>query len=341
MADPILRVDNLSKIFDVTRGLFRRKVGEVPAVADVSFQILPGEILGLVGESGCGKTTTGRTIMRGVEPTGGHVYYQPAGRDAIDLPELTPKELKAARREIRMIFQDPYSSLNPRMNVMEIVSESLTINNLVSSRGEIEDLVADMMRNVGLDPMYMRRFPHAFSGGQRQRIAIARALVVKPKIVIADEPVSALDVSIQAQILNLLRRLKQEMGLTYLFIAHNLAVVEHMCDRVAVMYLGHIVEIARTRRLFHEPKHPYTEALLGAVPIPDPKHKRKRIILQGEVADIMNLPSGCHFHPRCRYAQDVCKSDPPPLLDVSGEYEGAHQAACHFRDELSLRGVGE
>ncbi len=330
MNNPILQVEHLHTVFDITRGFFRRKAGSVPAVSDVSFQIFPGEILGLVGESGCGKTTTGRTILRGVEPRSGRILYSPDGGNPIDIVLAESNELKAIRRDIRMIFQDPYSSLNPRMNVMEIVSEALVINRLVGNRAEIEERVADILTHVGLDPMYMRRFPHAFSGGQRQRIAIARALIVEPKIVIADEPVSALDVSIQAQILNLLRRLKNEMQLTYLFVAHNLAVVEHMCDRVAVMYLGKIVEISTTQRIFHVPKHPYTEALLGAVPIPDPKHKRKRIILKGEVADIMNLPDGCHFHPRCEYAKEICREKVPELLPVEDAGGTVHFASCHF-----------
>jgi len=332
----LLEVENLQMHYPIVRGFLRRQVGAVKAVDGVNFAIQSGETLGLVGESGCGKTTTGRCIMRAVDPTGGHIRYRRTDGQIVDMTTLSNRELKSYRREIRMIFQDPYSSLNPRMTLYQIISDPLKVNGEKAGR-EMEDRVAALLRRVGLRPEYMRRYPHAFSGGERQRVSIARALALNPRLVVADEAVSALDVSVRAQILNLLEDLQAELGLTYLFIAHDLSVVEHICDRVAVMYDGKLVELAETEELYRNPLHPYTEALLSAVPIADPRlrDKSRRIHLEGEVADPSNPPSGCYFHPRCRYAQERCSQEEPPLREIVP----GHFAACHFSEELKLRGV--
>ena len=332
----LLDVQNLQMHFPIRRGFLRKVVGHVRAVDDVSFSILPGETLGLVGESGCGKTTAGRCILRAYEPTGGNVFYHRADGETVDLAPLGPAELKEYHRQIRMIFQDPYSSLNPRMTVLEIVGEPLRINRLASGK-ELEERVAGLLRRVGLRSEYMRRYPHAFSGGERQRLGIARALALEPRLVVADEAVSALDVSVRAQILNLLQDLQEEMDLTYLFVSHDLSVIEYLCDRVAVMYVGKLVELATTEELFAAPKHPYTEALLSAVPKPNPRLRtqRQRIVLEGDVADPSNPPTGCYFHPRCQYAKDRCQHDTPELRDMGN----GHFVACHFADELTLRGA--
>ena len=329
----ILEVKNLKKYFPIKGGFFRNVVGHVRAVDDVSFKIIDGETLGLVGESGCGKTTTGRCILRAITPTSGNVvFHRESG--AIDLASLEEKELRDARRDMQMIFQDPYASLNPRMNILNIIGEPLRENNI--ARGtELEDRVCSLLDRVGLNVRYLKRYPHAFSGGQRQRIGIARALALNPKLIVADEPVSALDVSIQAQILNLLQDLQQEFGLTYLFVAHDLSVVQHISNRVAVMYVGKLVEIADTETLFQSPKHPYTEALLAAVPKPNPRLKAKRMLIPGDVADPGNPPPGCIFHPRCLYAKDICKSESPELQQIAS----GHMARCHFAKELELKGV--
>ena len=334
--DLLLEVKELQMHFPIKKGFLRRTVGHVKAVDGVNFSIRTGETLGLVGESGCGKTTTGRSIIRAYDPTGGEIlYHQPDGR-TVDLARLRSGELQPYRRDIRMIFQDPYSSLNPRMTVFQIVSDPLRVNKVASGK-ELEDRVAALLRRVGLRPEYMRRYPHAFSGGERQRVGIARALALNPRLVVADEAVSALDVSVRAQILNLLEDLQAEFNLTYLFVAHDLSVVEHICDRVAVMYAGKLVEMGPTEELYARPLHPYTEALLSAVPLPDPRlrDKGRRIILQGDVPDPSNPPSGCYFHPRCPYAKENCKTDGPPLREITpGRY-----AACHYAEELQLRGV--
>lgn len=336
----LLRVSNLRKYFPVTKGLARRQVGTIKAVDQLSFRIRTGEAFGLVGESGCGKTTTGRVILRAIEPTSGVAFFDPSdGRPPLALFDLDKKVLKRARRHMRMIFQDPYSSLNPRMNVREIVCEPLRIHKVVSSRSELDDRVAEALRTVGLDASCMPRYPHAFSGGQRQRLCIARALVLKPRFIVADEPVSALDVSVQAQILNLMQDLQAQFSLTYLFIAHNLAVVEHFCDRVAVMYAGRLVELADTEELFQAPQHPYTEALLNAVPRSEPGAGARRGPPQGEVADPVNPPRGCHFHPRCRYAQSTCRTTRPQLQQVPVQGGKVHLAACHLAEQLDLAGV--
>jgi peptide/nickel transport system ATP-binding protein len=335
-AKPLLEVKNLKMHFPIHKGFFRRTVGYVKAVDDISFTIFEGETLGLVGESGCGKSTLGRCILRVYEPTAGEIVYHGREPRPVDLAKLRNEELKPYRRDIRMIFQDPQSSLNPRLSVLEIIGEPLKVNKVASGRG-LEKRVSELLRKVGLRPEYLRRYPHAFSGGERQRIGIARALALDPRLVVADEAVSALDVSVRAQVLNLLADLQREFGLTYLFVAHDLSVVEHLCNRVAVMYVGKMVELASTDALYRTPQHPYTEALLSAVPKPDPRLRGKdqRIRLAGEIADPANPPSGCYFHPRCPYARERCKVEVPPLREV----RPGHYAACHFSEELELKGV--
>ena len=293
------------------------------------------------GRAGCGKTTTGRCIIRALDPTSGSVRFGVDDGDPIDIASLEEAQLKSIWRHMSMIFQDPYSSLNPRMNILETVGEPLLTHAIVRRKKELEERVARLLRDVSLDPEYMRRYPHAFSGGQRQRIAIARALALSPKFIVADEPVSALDVSVQAQILKLMQELKQRFHLTYLFIAHNLAVVEYVSQRVAVMYVGKIVELANTDELFFNPMHPYTEALLSAVPKTEPesRHEKRRIVLTGEVADPANPPSGCYFHPRCPYAREICKTEEPPLVNYADRTASPHFVACHFADSLSLAGI--
>jgi peptide/nickel transport system ATP-binding protein len=332
----LLDVRDLKMHFPIRRGLLSRTVGAVKAVDGVSFAIRRGETLGLVGESGCGKTTIGRCILRAYDPTAGQLRYSVPNQAPVDLSRLSRAALKPYRQQIRMIFQDPYSSLNARMTVKDIIGEPLRVNHLASGAA-LDDRVADLLRRVGLRPEYARRYPHAFSGGERQRIVIARALATNPQLVVADEAVSALDVSVRAQILNLLQDLQQELHLTYLFISHDLSVVEYICDRVAVMYVGRLVELAAIEELYAAPLHPYTEALLSAVPAPDPKlrGRGKRIVLEGEVADPANPPHGCPFHPRCAYAQDRCRVEVPGLREL----RPGHHVACHRAEELALRGV--
>jgi peptide/nickel transport system ATP-binding protein len=330
---PILRVRDLKKHFPITRGLFSRVVGHVRAVDGVSFDIHEGECLGLVGESGSGKTTVGKTILRALIPTAGQILFRTNG-ETIDVGNLSRGEIPMLRRQAQMIFQDPYSSLNPRMTVFDIVSEPLYVHGM-RKRSEREARVRDLLVQVGLKADHLRRYPHAFSGGQRQRIGIARALALNPKLIIADEPVSALDVSVQAQVLNLLQALQQEYGLTYLFVSHDLSVVRHVSDRIAVMYVGRLVELADVDALFATPKHPYTEALLSAIPVAQPNRARAQVRLGGDVADPSNPPPGCAFHPRCPYAKDVCRKSVPDLTEVTpGQY-----ARCHFAEDLSLRGA--
>lgn len=333
---PLIEIRDLKKHYPIRRGLLKRTVGQVRAVDGVSFSIQPGETVGLVGESGCGKTTTGRCLIRLVEPTSGEILFRDGEQEALPVVQLDAAQLKLYRRQVQIIFQDPYSSLDPRMSVFDIVSEPLRIHKVYSG-SELEDRVVYLLQAVGLQKHHMRRYPHAFSGGQRQRIGIARALALEPKMVICDEPVSALDVSIQAQVLNLLTNLQQQFGLTYLFISHDLSVVQHISNRVAVMYVGKIVELAATQELFQHPLHPYTEALISAVPKPDPQARRQRILLAGDVANSANPPSGCYFHPRCRYAKEVCKTDEPAMREVLPQ----HFVTCHFAEELTLRGLGE
>ncbi|MBX3011714.1 MAG: ATP-binding cassette domain-containing protein [Caldilineaceae bacterium] len=334
-AKPLLEVTHLKKYFPIQSGLLRRTHGYVKAVDDVSFTINAGETLGLVGESGCGKTTTGRCIARVYQPTGGEIrFHGPEG--IIKINQLDKRELKAFRKHMQMIFQDPYASLNPRMTVLELVGEPLLAHGLAKGR-ELEDRVAEMLLAVGLKVEHLRRYPHSFSGGQRQRIGIARALVQRPQLVICDEPVSALDVSIQSQIVNLLQDLQDQYKLTYLFVAHDMSVVRHISNRVAVMYVGRLVELAASEAIMSTPKHPYTEALLSAVPRPNPEHQRQRIILGGEAADPGQGIPGCVFHPRCRYAEAICKQEVPPLAEVTPD----HYVACHLADRLDLAGIAQ
>lgn len=314
----LVQVRDLVKYFPVKGGILQRVVAWVQAVDHVTFTIRRGETVGLVGESGCGKTTVGRCILRLIEPTGGSIFFE-----GVDIMTLRGKELKEMRRNMQIIFQDPYSSLDPRMPIGESIAEGLHIHNIGTPKERFE-IVIEMLRKVGLEDYHARRYPHEFSGGQRQRIGIARALALKPKFIVADEPVSALDVSIQSQVLNILKELQREFGLTYLFIAHNLSVVEHISDRVAVMYLGKLAEFADRRELFRNPLHPYTQALMSAIPIPDPKLKRERIILQGDVPSPLNPPQGCRFHPRCPVAMEYCSVAEPPFREVSPD----HWVAC-------------
>jgi len=330
---PLLEVKNLKKYFPVEKGFWRKTVGHVKAVDKVNLYINEGETLGVVGESGCGKTTLGRCILRAIEPTEGSILFRLNG-DMIDITKLDRESLRATRRYTQMIFQDPYSSLDSRMTVLDIVGEPLLVNNLATGR-KMEERVKDLVKVVGLNVKHLKRYPHAFSGGQRQRIGIARALASNPKFIVADEPVSALDVSVQAQTLNLLQDLQARFKLTYLFISHDLSVIEHISDRVAIMYVGKVVELAKTEEFFLNPLHPYSEALLSALPKPDPRLRMKRIILSGEVANPVNPPSGCYFHPRCKYAEEICKKEEPGWKEVNPD----HFVACHFAKELSLKGV--
>jgi peptide/nickel transport system ATP-binding protein len=336
-----LSVRHLTKHFLRTKGMLRKVLGTVRAVDDVSFDIPRGETLSLVGESGCGKTTTGRCILRAIEPTSGEVLFSVDGAPSVSMTELEPASLREVRKGMAMICQDPYSSLDPRMDVLSIVGEPLVIHGVARSRKDLEERVATLLRMVRLEPDYMSRYPHAFSGGQRQRIAIARALAMEPRFIVADEPVSALDVSVQAQVLNLLGELQERLGLTFLFVSHNLAVVEYVSNRIAIMYVGKLVELADARTLFRNPRHPYTEALLSAVPNPDPavRGTKKRMILAGDIADPADPPPGCYFHPRCPYVRDVCRERQPGLEDVSADPARPHAVACHFARELSLVGI--
>jgi len=320
MKEPLLEVKDLKKYFPIKGGIFSKAIGYVYAVDGVSFYLNEGESLGLVGESGCGKSTTARAILRLIEPTEGEILFQ--GKD---ICKLNPTEMRSVRRDMQIVFQDPYASLDPRRTVEQIIGEPLNVFR-ISTKKERKDRIAYLLQKVGLSPDHARRYPHEFSGGQRQRIGIARALALNPKLIIGDEPVSALDVSIQAQVINLLEDIQKEFNLSYMIIAHDLAVVEHVCDRIAVMYLGRIVELAKDRELYTSPLHPYTIALLSAIPVPDPNITKKRIILEGDVPSLMRPPSGCHFHTRCPQKNEECKTTVPQLTDIGG----GHYVACHL-----------
>lgn len=333
-SQPLLEIRGLTKHFPIEKGFFRQVVGQVRAVDDVTLAVNRGKTLGLVGESGSGKTTLGRCVLRAIDPTGGEIIFHHNGKST-DIANLSRRDMREYRKHMQMIFQDPYSSLDPRKTVFDIVSEPLRLNKMARGK-DLEQRVRQTLEMVGLGVRYMKRYPHAFSGGQRQRIGIARALSINPELVVCDEAVSALDVSVRAQILNLLKDLQDEFNLTYLFIAHDLSVVEHISDEVAVMYVGKVVEQAETHQLFTQPKHPYTEALLSAIPRPDPDHPLpEQDGLEGELPDPANPPPGCYFHPRCKYAQQICREQPPPLVQV----EPTHHVACHFADELDLQGM--
>jgi peptide/nickel transport system ATP-binding protein len=334
-AGPLLEVRHLRKFFPIQKGFSRRVVAEVRAVDDVSFEIHEGETLGLVGESGCGKTTTARCVLRAMAPSSGEILFRTRRGPVVDLARLSRKELRRLRPEMQMVFQDPFGSLNPRMTLLDNVGEPLLVNGLRDRRARRER-VAELLRLVGLRPEYMHRFPHAFSGGQRQRIGIARALATEPRLVVADEPVSALDVSVQAQVLNLLLELQERLHLTYLFVAHDLGVVRHICERVAVMYVGQLVETAPAPSLFTRPRHPYTAALMKAVPVPDPRVPSGDVALQGEVPNPANPPAGCYFHPRCPFVVEACRTETPELRAVAP----GHFVRCHRADELHLEGIG-
>jgi oligopeptide/dipeptide ABC transporter ATP-binding protein len=321
MTEALLRVNNLQMHFPIRKGVLRRTVGHVRAVDGVSFEVQAGETFGLVGESGCGKTTTGRSILRLIEPTGGQVIF-----NGKNVTKLSNREMRRIRSEMQIVFQDPYGSLNPRYTVEQTLEEPMIIHRLYHSAAERKKRIMELLDVVGLSASRMNRYPHEFSGGQRQRIGIARALAVNPKLIIADEPVSALDVSVQSQVLNLMNDLQKEFHLTYVFIAHDLSVVKHISNRIGVMYLGKIVEITDSDRLYENPLHPYTQALLSAVPIPNPEIKRERIILQGDLPSPANPPSGCYFHPRCRSCMDICKTTSPEWKEI----EPGHFAACHL-----------
>ncbi|MCO6452301.1 MAG: ABC transporter ATP-binding protein [Caldilineales bacterium] len=331
----ILEVKNLKKYFPIKKGFIKRVVGQVRAVDGVSFYINEGETLGLVGESGCGKTTTSRCILRAIDPTSGQVLFRKQDGAVVDIAALPESEMRPLRSEMQMIFQDPFASLNPRMNLLDIVGEPLLNIGGMKSRDQRTERVAELLQLVGLRPEYMQRFPHAFSGGQRQRIVIARALALHPRLVVADEPVSALDVSVQAQVLNLMLDLQRKLNLTYLFVAHDLSVVKHICDRVTVMYVGKIVEMAPTHDIFFEPLHPYTEALMAAVPVADPTVRSDMTPLEGDVPNPANPPSGCYFHPRCRYAVDLCSQETPEMTEL----KPGHFVSCHRAHELDLVGI--
>ena len=335
-AESILRVRDLKKHFPIHGGFFRRVVGQVRAVDGISFDVRDGETLGLVGESGCGKTTTGRMVVKAIEPTDGTTSFR-FDDQMVETTTMTREQVRRLRRTAQIIYQDPYSSLNPRMTILDIIGEPLTAMHL-AGRQEVTERARALLPRVGLKVQYMNRYPHAFSGGQRQRIGIARALAPNPRLIVADEPVSALDVSVQAQILNLLLDLQRDLGLAYLFISHDLSVIRHISDRVAVMYVGKIVEVCDTAELFAAPKHPYTEALLSAIPLPDPRlRKSNPVLLSGEVADPSNVPPGCAFHPRCKYAVDRCRAE-VPVLENLAEDLAEHLVACHRVRELELRG---
>jgi oligopeptide/dipeptide ABC transporter ATP-binding protein len=323
-AEPILQVRELRKYFPIKKGLLSRTVGNVKALDGISFDVHAGEVLGLVGESGCGKTTAGRCILQLIPPTSGSVVFE--GQELVGLPR---RKIRPLRRRMQIVFQDPYSSLNPRLTIGSILREALTTHGLASGRAA-DERVGELLVRVGLSPSHAMRYPHEFSGGQRQRIGIARALAVDPRLIVADEPVSALDVSIQAQVVNLLRDLQRQLNLTYIFVAHDLSVVKHISDRVAVMYLGTIVELAASRDLYAMPRHPYTVSLLSAIPIPDPDRRRNRIVLRGDVPSPVNPPSGCRFHTRCYMAQPVCSQEVPLLREIAP----GHWSACHFAEQV-------
>lgn len=333
MAKPLLEIRNLKKHFPIRQGILRRVVGSMPAVDGISFALSEGETLGIIGESGCGKTTAIRAIIRAIEPTSGEVLFQRNG-DRVDIAKLKKESLREIWREIRMIFQDPESSLNPRMTVRDIIAEPLVVNKLVK-RGRMDDVLEELMITVEMDPDYLGRYPYAFSGGQRQRIGLARALALNPRLILLDEPTSALDVSVQAQILNLLLRMQKEKKLSFVFVTHDLSVVHHMSDKLAVMYLGQFVEMGEAKEVFANPLHPYMQSLLLAIPNPDPQQPFNPTTLKGEIPDPASRPSGCPFHPRCQYAKELCKKESPELKEI----KLGHCVACHFAKELSLQGI--